>query len=57
MYSRVKDIQKLLNMYVEKYKIIRQSLEKALNDFENLSVNTSDSVSEPFIQINNTKRK
>lgn len=65
MYNRIRDIQILLNKFKSKYMIFKKILverkEKAikdLSDFESLSVISSSKVlSEPFIEINKTRRK
>lgn len=96
MFRKVKEVQSLLNMFIEKYKVIREhinsmaitekqrrdqeqtrlyqeeqrikqekeriaqeveQIDRELSDFENLSLESSEPMSEPFIQINNTQRK
>jgi len=63
MYNRIKDIQKLLNIFKIKHNLFKERLEKEaeekqkeLKEFENLSIE-STILSEPFIEINTHKRK
>ena len=41
MYKKVKELQTLLNMYIEKYKVRLDEIDKELNDFDNLTIESS----------------
>ena len=88
MYNRIKDIQKLLNTYIDKYMVFKEQLkmeleekrriaeekrriaeekrriaeeivieaENELEEFDNLTTTNSKTLSEPFEEINTTKR-
>lgn len=69
MYNRIKDIQYLLNTYIDKYMVFKEQLkmeleekrriaeeaENDLEEFDNLTTN-SKTLSEPFEDFNTTKR-
>lgn len=74
MYNKIKEIQVLLDMYIDKYKVVREHInnialkekerlrkeeeriDKELSDFDNLTLESTQTMSDPFLQVNTDKR-